>query len=51
MTWPFDSDQYLLLNVAIERNIEPSFENGTLEIDYVRIYDDSGILIWSDEFN
>lgn len=51
MTWPFDSDQYLLLNFAIERNIEPSFENGILEIDYVRIYDDSGVLIWSDEFN
>ena len=31
-------DQYLLLNIAIEPGIDPSFTEDTLEIDYVRIY-------------
>ncbi len=37
-TWPFDDPQYLLLNIAIEPGIDPSFTEDTLEIDYVRIY-------------
>lgn len=37
-TWPFDAEQYLLLNFAIQPNIAPSFNSGTLEVDYVRIY-------------
>lgn len=36
--WPFDADQYLLLNIAIQQNISASFLQSTLEIDYVRIY-------------
>jgi beta-glucanase (GH16 family) len=37
-TWPFDADQYILLNVAIEPSISPSFTQSAMEIDYVRVY-------------
>jgi beta-glucanase (GH16 family) len=37
-TWPFISDQYLLLNIAIEPDIDSSFEQSTMEIDYLRVY-------------
>ncbi|MGB6038121.1 MAG: glycoside hydrolase family 16 protein [Cryomorphaceae bacterium] len=37
-TWPFDSDQYLLLNVAINGDISQSFQESAMEIDYVRVY-------------
>lgn len=37
-TWPFTSDQYLLLNIAIEPDIDPSFEESTMQIDYIRVY-------------
>ncbi|MDG0968316.1 MAG: family 16 glycosylhydrolase [Porticoccaceae bacterium] len=50
-TWPFDNDQYLLLNFAIESSIDPDFTEGNLEIDFVRVYDQSNTLIWSDEFD
>ena len=50
-TWPFDRDYYLLLNFAIEKDIDSAFEQGHLSIDYVRIYDQENNLIWSDEFN
>jgi beta-glucanase (GH16 family) len=37
-TWPFNAEQYLLLNFAFLPNIDPGFLLDTLEIDYVRIY-------------
>lgn len=37
-TWPFDSEQYLLLNLAIEPNITSNFTQSAMEIDYVRVY-------------
>ena len=37
-TWPFDLDQYILLNIAIEAGIAPAFVQDTMEIDYVRVY-------------
>lgn len=49
--WPFDADLYLLLNVAIESGIDASFTESAMEVDYVRIYNSQGQLIWSDEFN
>ena len=44
-TWPFEDDQYLLLNTAIQPSIANSFTESTMEIDYVRIYqeDDLGV--------
>ncbi len=37
-TWPFDADQYMLLNIAIQPSIEASFVQSSMEIDYVRVY-------------
>ncbi len=41
-TWPFDSEQYLLLNVAILPSISSSFTSSAMEIDYVRVFEESG---------
>jgi beta-glucanase (GH16 family) len=37
-TWPFDAEQYILLNIAIEPQIESSYTSSAMEIDYIRIY-------------
>ena len=40
-TWPFTNDQYLLLNIAmggVAGNIPSHFTQATMEIDYVRVY-------------
>lgn len=40
-TWPFDAPQYLLLNIAmggVAGTIPASFTEATMEIDYVRVY-------------
>ncbi len=37
-TWPFDAEQYILMNFAIQGNISNNFTQDTLEIDYVRLY-------------
>ena len=36
--WPYTSEQYLLLNFAIEPVIDPNFMSDAIEIDYVRVY-------------
>jgi beta-glucanase (GH16 family) len=42
-TWPFNAEQYLLLNFAIQPNISANFNQDTFEIDYVRIYQESNL--------
>lgn len=41
-TWPFDADQFLILNVAMGGTlggvIDPAFVEASMEIDYVRVY-------------
>ena len=37
-TWPFVADQYLLLNIAIQGSIDPSFSESEMLLDYVRVY-------------
>jgi beta-glucanase (GH16 family) len=37
-TWPFNAPQYLLLNIAMQPYIDPNFIQGTMEVDYVRVY-------------
>lgn len=37
-TWPFDADQYLLLNVAMAGEIDPGFTQSPMVVDYVRVY-------------
>lgn len=39
-TWPFDANQYILLNVAVLPEILDSFDESALEIDYVRVFQD-----------
>lgn len=40
-TWPFDADQYILLNIAIQDVIDPNFTESSMDIDYIRIYQQS----------
>lgn len=40
-TWPFDLEQFILLNVAVLPSIAPSFSSSAMEIDYVRVYQES----------
>ena len=37
-TWPFDTDQYILMNIAIEKDIDPKFKESAMIVDYVRVY-------------
>jgi beta-glucanase (GH16 family) len=37
-TWPYDSDYYLILNIAIEQDIYPDFVESPMVVDYIRIY-------------
>jgi beta-glucanase (GH16 family) len=37
-TWPFVSDQFILLNVAIENSINPAFTESDMVLDYIRVY-------------
>lgn len=41
-TWPFNKDQFIILNVAVGGNlggtIDPDFSSGNMVIDYVRVY-------------
>ena len=37
-TWPYNSDYYILMNIAIEPEIEPSFTESAMQVDYIRIY-------------
>lgn len=41
-TWPFDADQFIILNVAMGGNfggaIDAAFTESTMEIDYVKVY-------------
>ena len=50
-TWPFDLEQYLLLNIAILPNISAGFTEGSMNIDYVRIYQESPLTVNDFDFN
>ncbi|MDP5171177.1 MAG: family 16 glycosylhydrolase, partial [Bacteroidia bacterium] len=40
-TWPFDANQYLLLNVAMAGAIDPTFTESEMVIDYIRVYQEA----------
>jgi beta-glucanase (GH16 family) len=40
-TWPFNEEQYILLNFAFLPNIDPDFTQDSLSIDFVRVYQES----------
>ncbi len=37
-TWPYDAPYYILLNIAIEADIDPNFTESPMVVDYIRIY-------------
>ena len=37
-TWPYDSEYYIIFNIAIEPDIDPKFLESTMEVDYIRVY-------------
>ena len=44
--WPFDKEQYILLNIAmggVAGPIDPSFTQTSMDIDYVRVYQNTTI--------
>ena len=48
-TWPFDADQYFLLNIAIESSgTNSSYTESAMIIDYIRVYQTSSSLSTSD---
>ena len=40
-TWPFDDEQFILLNFAVLPSISAGFTQAAMEIDYVRVYQES----------
>jgi beta-glucanase (GH16 family) len=40
-TWPFDAEQYILMNVAIQNNISSNITQAAMEVDYVRVYQET----------
>ena len=40
-TWPFDKEQYFLLNVAVLPAITANFTESSMILDYIRVYQDS----------
>ena len=37
-TWPFVADQFILLNVAVQNSIDPTFTESDMVLDYIRVY-------------
>ena len=37
-TWPFDANQFLILNVAKQGSVDTNFTSSTMYVDYVRVY-------------
>ncbi|MEL7120228.1 MAG: glycoside hydrolase family 16 protein [Bacteroidota bacterium] len=37
-TWPYDADYYIILNIAIEPDIDPGFIESPMVVDYIRVY-------------
>ena len=42
-TWPFDAEQYILLNIAVLPNVTSNFVQSAMEIDYVRVYQQTNL--------
>nr|WP_299070916.1 glycoside hydrolase family 16 protein [uncultured Allomuricauda sp.] len=37
-TWPYDTDYYLILNIAVEPEIDQNFIESPMVVDYIRIF-------------
>ena len=40
-TWPFNEQQYFLLNIAIEPGVAANFTQSSMEVDYIRVYQEN----------
>lgn len=40
-SWPFDAEQYFLFNVAMLPNVQAQFSESAMEVDYIRVYQES----------
>ncbi|MEO0898879.1 MAG: family 16 glycosylhydrolase [Bacteroidota bacterium] len=40
-TWPFDAEQYFILNVAMQGTVAANFTQSPMVIDYIRVYQES----------
>lgn len=49
--WPFTAQQYILLNIAIQPDIEAGFVESSMIIDYVRVYQESSLSVSQYEEN
>jgi beta-glucanase (GH16 family) len=55
-TWPFDLDQFLLLNIAMggfAGTVDPGFTQSSMQIDYVRVYQNNPLSttdVFADKF-
>ncbi len=47
-TWPFDKEQFILLNIAIQPIIATTFVQSSMEIEYVRVYQEEPVLSTGD---
>jgi beta-glucanase (GH16 family) len=39
-SWPYTDPQYILLNIALQPSISTNFTKGSMDIDYVRVYEE-----------
>lgn len=37
-TWPYDANYYLILNIALEPDLDPNFIESAMLVDYIRVY-------------
>jgi beta-glucanase (GH16 family) len=44
-TWPFDAEQYILFNVAVLPDIASGFTESSMDVDYIRIYQESALSV------
>lgn len=47
-TWPFDDPQFIILNIAMGGawfDVDPAFTQSDMQIDYVRVYQDSAATV------
>lgn len=47
-TWPFDDPQFIILNIAMGGawfDVDPAFTQSEMQIDYVRVYQDSAATV------
>jgi beta-glucanase (GH16 family) len=42
-TWPFNAEQYILLNIAVQSSIASNFIQSAMEVDYVRVYQQTSL--------